>query len=266
MNSLAYKSYVSDLTIQLGNLTTTGRLTPIRKPAKEPEFVLIAPDTKEPVYQVFRDPDGRIWEKKDLGRAVEEPKGVFTPVDPDAVLEARRSKLPPNVLTLTAHTREDVERHCFPSDHNAYVFDYIKKDRKGKPVKPNPRDVQTYNILYRLLETEDIAFLGICNIRQYEGLYRLTTYHGNLMLQRQLYPNEVYEYEPKEIELPKAVERKAKSLVGKMIQKFDPDQYRDATVERLKAIEAGDFESNATPIEEELDEEDILELLDNFEL
>ena len=265
-NRMTVRAQSSDFTIRLGSATTNGRLIPIRKSRGElygPEAKLCTP-TLGPVSQVYRDNDGNIWNKEDLERGFQQKDGSFIPINADELTQAKESPLPKNVLNLTAHPIEDVERWLFPSDNNAYVFDTMKKEKKGTPVKEDPVNTQWHDFILTILTDGNVALIGQCNFQGNEGLFRLLNYQGNLAIQRQLYPAELNQYDARTPSLSAAVKKKALSVAKNITQEFDPESYRNTAAERIAAVESGDFGTVSSPINDESIELDMLSALDSF--
>ena len=90
--------WVSDLTLRLGPIQTTGALTGVRMPAaktKKPQFKSVSPDGK-PVKQVYQDDTGNIFQKGELGKATEvknedDETTTLVPVDVLPIVTGKRT-------------------------------------------------------------------------------------------------------------------------------------------------------------------------------
>ena len=234
------RSYASSVTMRLGVATTVGRLAPIRASrSKKLDFKLCTPDAK-PVRQVYIDDDGNIYEKDQLGRAREED-GILVPVSTEAVNEAKASELPLNIIDLTVHRAEDVNQYLFPSDNNAYIFEPVQKSSKGKIII-DPVNVQWHDFINVVLrDNPDIALMGKMNLQGYEGLYRLGLYQGLITVQKQLYPEDLNQFDFSTPDLDDETREMAVAASRSLIAGFDPSEYRNSISERLAAIQAGDI-------------------------
>lgn len=259
--------YVSDLTIRLGPIQTTGALLGVRKSAKKagkPQMKYVSPEGRD-VEQRYVDAEGNVFKVEQLEKAAvvkdSTDEDVALKVSKAAVEEAKASKLPKNVVNLTVHDAVDVERELYPSDANAYVF---------LPDDDDPANVQWYELLVKLVGESDRAFVSVANIRNHEGLYRLTTWRGRLVLQRHLYPSEVNDHQALDtgVEIDKATLGKARKMVDKLAVPFDADEYRDSVAERLaevqRAFQAGEREFVAPEPEPEAKGIDLSAALDAF--
>jgi len=257
------KAYASQVTVHFGSATVIGGLYPIRSTPSVPKFKLATPDSK-PVEQVYRDEDGKIWEKDVLKRGIFNAEGEFQLVADNVVEEAKTSHLPLNIFNLTAHPKEDVNKFIFPSTNQAYILRPMVKNSKGKEVK-DPVNVQWYDFLNVLLRDSDIALLGMCNLQNHEGLFRLGLYQGWITVQKQLYPEELNQYGDYTPTLDYAVREMAVDVSRRVTQKFDAAEYVDHIAERLAAITPGaEVDVNAQPMAPVASEINMLEALESF--
>ena len=236
---MAIKAYANNVEAYLDGIKVIGRLMPIRAPkAKETALRLCTPEGK-PVRQVYiNDETGELYEKDELGRAREED-GELVPVPIDEVIEAKQSELPKNEINLTVHRTDDVERYLFPSDNNAYVFEPVRKNEKNKIV-PDPLNVQMHDLVNVMIrENPDITLLGEMNLQGHEGLFRLGLYHGKISFQRQLYPEDLNQYDFVAPSLEPEVRGMAAEKAHRLISGFEPERYRNMISARLSAIESG---------------------------
>ena len=257
------KAYASQVTIHFGNCTTTGALYPVRTTSTTPKFKLATPDAK-PVEQVYRDEDGKVWEKDVLKRGLFNAEEQFELVSDNVVEEAKESQLPLNIFNLTAHPKEDVDRFVFPSTNQAYILRPMVKNSKNKEVK-DPVNIQWYDFVNVLLRDSDVALLGICNLQNHEGLFRLGLYQGWITVQKQLYPEELNQYGDYTPTLDYAVREKAVEVSRRAAQKFDAAEYVDHIAERLAAIKPGaEIDTTATPVAPVSSEINMLDALESF--
>lgn len=234
------RSYASAVTMRLGIATTVGRLAPIRvSRSKKTEFKLCTP-TAKPVRQVYIDDDGNIFEKDQLGRAIEQD-GVLVPVPLDKVNDAKVSELPLNIMELTVHRRDEIDRFLFPSDNNAYIFEPVRKTPKGKVIN-DPVNTQWYEFINVVLrDNPGVALLGKMNLQGFEGLFRLGLYQGLITVQKQLYPEELNQFEFATPELDEETRRLAVAASETLLAEFEPGDYQNNIQARLEAIQAGDI-------------------------
>lgn len=264
--SAKVKAYVSQLTIHFGNTTTVGALYPIRAVSKAPKFKFATPDGKE-VAQVYRDEDGKLWDKGSLKRGVvNEETGELELVSAAKVEEAKESTLPYNVMTLTAHLREQVDARIFPSNNQAYIFKPIKKD--GKKIIKDEVNIKWYDMINTVLRDTDVALLGMCNLKNFEGLFRLGLYQGYITVQKQLYPEELNQFDYYTPNVESAVREKAARKTVEQSKVFDATDYVNQIAERLCSIVPGAVEDDVKtePLAPVASEVDMLAALDDFVL
>lgn len=247
--------YVKQFTMTLGNVTTVGSLSPIRA-SSGGKFKLCTKDYR-PVHQVYMDDDGVKIEREDLCRGIP-VKDSYTllPVgDNEALAEAKRSKLEKNTLILTAHNASDVNQYLYPSDNQGYVFEPMKlaSDR----VVADPANDLRCSIINILLRDANVALIGRANLQGHEGLFRLGLFQGYITVQKQLYPEELNEFDPCSTISDPALEAKAKELAAKIIEDFRPEDYENQIKKRLDMIANGDWTSK--PVDP------VLNLLDEME-
>jgi non-homologous end joining protein Ku len=257
------RAYVSTFTIHFGPATATGRLLPVRASDKTPKIHYCNPDG-EPVKQCYIDAAGKTYFHDELGRATMDDDGNLTPIDKDAVDQAKTSELPLNVLNITAHNSEDVEKFLFPSNNNAYIFDPVIKN--GKNVIDDPVNQQWHDFLNVIVRDSGAVFVGRCNLRNHEGLFKLSHYQGYLTIQKMLYPEDLNQYEPMHPELDAVVRDKALAVVRNLVQPFDPSDYSNVIAERLIQVADQEFDISQldTPVKREPATIDLSNALDSF--
>jgi non-homologous end joining protein Ku len=249
--------------MHFGPATTTGRLLPIRLPDAAPKLHYCTPEG-QPVKQCYIDTDSKTYFPDELGRAVMDEDGNLVQVDAEAVTAAKTSDLPLNVINLTAHNADEVERFLFPSNNNAYIFDPVIKNSSNKIID-DPVNTQWHDFMNVLVRDSEATFVGVCNLRNHEGLFRLSHYQGYIVIQKMLYPENLNQYEPIRPELDATVRDKALSVVRSMVQPFDPEAYRNSVTERLLEVTSADFDpTTATPRVEASATLDMASALDSF--
>ena len=260
--------WVSDLTLRLGPIQTIGSLTGVRQSAmksNKPTFKYITPDGN-PVQQRYLDDDGEVFKVEQLGRATvvtdDEGNETLVPVSQEAISKAKESSLPKNVVNLTVHPAEDVDRALYPSDANGYVFTPNEKD---------PANVAWHDLLLRLVRKSGNAYVSKANVRGHEGLYRISSWNGRIVLQRVLYPNEVNEYgELVSNPIDSDTVDKFELWVASQTKAFDPNEYENTVAANMAAMQeafaSGEVEFNPAPVAVETVEVDLLAALSAFEV
>ena len=83
------------------------------------------------------------------------------------------------------------------------------------------------------------AFIGSANVRNSEGVYRLTIWRDRLVLQRMLYPEDLNDHEPLDhTKIDSSIADKFSKQLSKLSTDFDPEAYRNTTKERVAAVQA----------------------------
>lgn len=239
------RAYVGNFTLRLGPLSTQGRLLPVRRKLRS-EFALCTPGADPlPVRQCYIDPNEKVWWESELGRAEKDKDGNLTPVDPAAIAAAKKSALALNYIDLTVHPAEDVDASLFPSDHNAYVFDPVIKNASGKIID-NPVNVAIHDVINVMVrEHPDLAFVGLCNLSNHEGLFRIIMHKGHMALQRQLHPEALHEYEMDYPIVSDTDRAKGNRIVTSLVASYDDATYKDVVAERLATVASEEFDADA---------------------
>lgn len=258
------RAYVGSFTMHFGPATTTGRLMPIRTPDRSPKLHYCTQDG-QPVRQCYVDSDGKTYFAEELGRATMDDDGNLVPVNTEAINQAKTSELPLNILNLVAHNSSDVEQFLFPSNNNAYIFEPVVKNASNKIID-DPVNRQWHDFLNVVVRDSNAVFMGRCNLRNFEGLFRLSHYQGYLVVQKMLYPEDLNQYEPMTPELDPLVLDKALSVVENMVQPFNPDTYNNVIADRVIAASSADFDPTAlsTADESRSTSIDLADALDSF--
>jgi hypothetical protein len=225
------KKHVSDFTLRLGPVQSRGSLYSIQKPKpKSGTHKYVSPDGRD-VRQVYIPADAakaeEFWTTGELELATKDDESTL--VGKNNVAAAKASVLPLNVIDLTVHEADEVDRQLFPSEHNAYVF---------MPDEKDPANVSWYTFLRDVLDGSDRAFVGLCNLKNVEALYRIVLWKGCIVIQRQLYPESINEIESYEPEAGFSNEQIAKGIaqVAKTSEPFNPTDYTNATHAKLVAL------------------------------
>ena len=260
--------WISDLTLRLGPIQTTGALTGVREgkiKSKKPTFKFITPEGAA-VKQRYIDDDGNTFTVDQLGKATvvvdDEGNETLVPVDKEAIAKAKESSLPKNIVNLTVHPAAQVDRALYPSEANGYVF---------TPHDDDPANVAWYDLLLRLVQDSGNAFVSKANVRGNDGLYRISAWNGRIVLQRVLYPTEVNQYSDAPVApIDSTTVEKFESWVTTQTTPFDPDLYEDNVAARLAAMQeafaSGDVEYDPAPMPVETVEVDLLAALSAFEV
>ena len=238
------KAYVSKFTIRLGPISMIGRLISLPKPGQKQKkypFVLSTPNG-DPVSQRYineNDPTV-LYTSDELHRAVKKPDGTLVPVEAEKITETKKSELAKDVINLTVHDADVVNDSLFPADTNAYVFE---------PDFSDPVNIQWHSLITALLaEHPEFAYVGICNLRNNEGLFRIVLWRDRLVVQRLMYPDEINDHGALEKDLQGNVDSAAVAKAVKMLAKlntpFVADEYVNTTRENLLALTAAITESS----------------------
>ena len=233
--------YVGGFTLRLNAITTVGSLISVQESKKKTKasFVNVTPDGRrvEQRYVPVDNPDGdEIYFPYQLEKATvtkdDDDNEVVTLVGKENVAEASASQLPKNTLTLAVHDREEVDASVYHSgEANSYVF---------VPDSDDPANVQWYELIRELVARSGKAFVGVANVKGYEGFFQLREWRGQIVLDRQLYPSDV---KPHPVvgsvtDLKTSTYDKALKAVEKMTIPFDADAYVNDPINRVKELEA----------------------------
>lgn len=230
-------AYVSQLTMQFGSATTIGSLFGIRATDNSGKYKLCSPEGQR-VHQMYQDDEGNLFEYDELKRGkLNEETNTVDIVSEEDIKSAKESKLPDNVITLTAHDKNEIDEFLFPSGSQAYIFKPVVKN--GKKVIEDPINVQWYDFINTILRETDTALIGKCNLRNHEGLFRLGRYKGYITLQKQMYPEELNQFDEWTSSLELPVRNKANELSRKAIKTFEPKKYEDEVKKRLVKLTPG---------------------------
>lgn len=218
------RAYVSDFQIALGPINVLGKLVKVTKTDDTSKFISVCPDCTEPnkpAQKYICDQDhsytiGDLRKAKDID-------GTLHFVDKDEIDAAKASELPLNVLRPTVHPIDDVWNTVWDSD-NAYVF--------------LPRVADEYHaLLVRLIKDSGRAFVGMCNLRNHEGFFRLDVWQGHIVVQKVYWPEECNAFDPVPADCDDETYNAAVSFIIDRTEKpFVPEEYQSQVKARLVAL------------------------------
>ncbi len=222
-----YKAYVSDFLVSVGPLMSKGELVKINKTDDTAKYVSVCPDCTDPTKPRQTYICGTCNSDHPIGELAKAKvqNGVLAFVDKDAVADAKKSDLPKNVLKATVHPADEAWHETFNGGGNAYVFVPMVAD-------------EFYATLVRLVDDNSKAFLGICNLRNNEGLFQLRVWRDQLVVQKMAWPDEIDALEPAPLNTEPEVVALAREFMEKITVPFDASSYRSTIKERLAAINA----------------------------
>lgn len=266
------KAYVSKFTIHMGPVSMVGRLISSKKPGqkskKDPtQFVMVTPDN-EPVVQryIVEGKPKKLFVPDDLSRARKLEDGTLVPVEKEVIKEAKTSELPKDVLNLTVHDAAEVDAALIPEGATMYVFE---------PDFSDPVNVQWHSLLLSVLtENTEFALVGVCNLRNSEGLFRLGVWRERLVVQKMVYPDQIEDHKPLDDAHLTTVDgpamKKAVKMFTKLAAPFDADEYVDSTRERLAVLASALETGGETPVivekpKKKADGFDLMAALDAFD-
>lgn len=254
------RAFIGALSLQVGPLSTTGRLVPLisTESREDNRFPLVCPecDDAQPVAQGYScSNEHGPFTIGQCGRSRTLADGTLAKITEAQYKEARESKLTKDTFRATVHNAADAEGLIFDGD-TAYVFQ-------------SPPGDQVAAVLTKLITETDKVFLSICNFRGNEALYRLMVWNGQLMLRKVLWPAQLNQFDAPTTEVDDALFGAAKGMIDRIVADFDVESYRSDTVARARALTAslqvGDVpepESAAPAMPKE--RVDLLELLNAY--
>lgn len=259
------KTYAKSFTIHVGPLSMRGKLTSVQAPVTRGKgggsYKTCSPN-KQPVTQVWRDPDDNIWETSDLQKYIEGEDGEMLIVDQEAVKEAKVSQLPKNLMVAAVHKISDMDELWPSNGKNSYVFE---------PDAADPRNTMLAEVFTRALSSGKYGIIALINLQNHEGLFRLIVWRGRLVLQPQIYTDKINPHEEHEFRVESKATKKVQNLFEKLESDFAASDYEDGTIDRITAAEVisagitdgkalGKKMKTATPMKPQ---EDLLAVLDN---
>lgn len=250
-----YKAYVKDFKVAVGPITTTGELVKIDKTDTTGQYVSVCPVCVEsPIKPRQTYVCDACESSHPIGelRKAKLVDGELKFVSQEQIAEAKTSDLPKNVLKVTVHPSDEVWTQTYSSGGNAYVF------------VPSQAD-EYYSTLVALVADPTKTFLGVCNLRNNEGLFRLNAWRDQLVVQKIAWPDEVDALEAAALTVDEEILKFAKEFVDRITVPFDADSYRSTVKARLAAINATLGDANAPvpvqPAETKPKQSDLLMLL-----
>lgn len=271
------KASSASFKIEIAGYSTSGRLLPVQVSAKNDgagvesgkgaSFRSLTPEGLT-ASQVYRDENGRIWERSEMTKRgiVDKETGEVTLVDAEAVAEARQIQGDQNVLNLK------VVRNT-PELHDQLFVDYQSKSHvfvpmitKGKKIIPSStQDQMVYRLLLHAARQDRFRLIGTASVsRGKEHLYSVMSWRGHLVLQCLAWTDLIEDHQPNTIE---PSEREA-SLMDQLLvltsTDFEPGEFEDASIKRLMqvAMTTGEKATEALPLKRDVKEEDILAALE----
>lgn len=244
---MAPRTFANDVTLTFGPLSARGRLVGVKdSSAGEPGFKLCSPNGKA-VEQRYVDEDGNVFERDQLGRAYIDDEGNLVQVDPEMIAEAKSSVLPLNSITLRSHPADEVNKYLYPSGkHQGYIFEPTWRNSKNKMVREDA-NTQVYDLLAAIVESSPVAFLSQANLQNHEGLFRAGIYQGMIVIQRQLVPSELHQFNYDRARIQASVMKKAKALADSLVEDFNFDTYKNEVTERLLTAQTNGFTPSGMP-------------------
>lgn len=245
------RSYCKQFTMTLGPATTTGKLFAIRK-AKKDGFKLVTPDMR-PVHQLWVDNDNKTYTKIELGRAIEAKdengEDILLPAPEKEQVE---SLLPLNDFNISIHAADDVSKFLFPDENQAYEFYPVRTDSKNKVIN-DPVNDQWYEFIKAIAKDPEVALLGECNLQGHEGLFRLGIFRDEIYLQKQMYPDELNQYEDldRSVQIPQNLDVEARKFARAKVEPFDPRTFSNRKSAVIDAIRNGTYEPRSFQTKDE---------------
>lgn len=238
----AYKAYVSEFRIAVGPVTTTGALVKIDKTDKTGSYVSVCPDcTTEPTKPRQAYICDACESQHTIGELLKakEIDGELKFVSKEQITEAKTSDLPKNVLKVTVHPSDEVWEQTYGVGGNAYVFVPAAAD-------------EYYATLVALVADPGRTYLGVCNLRNSEGLFRLQVWRDQLVVQKIAWPDEIDALEAPELTVDEEIVKFAKEFVDRITVPFDASSYKSTVKDKLATINAALADSDGiapTPVQ-----------------
>lgn len=265
----------AEVTIGLGLASTTGRLVTLRKGATgskagtslttlcpdcvdeakaaagivtllsgAPAPLQVGPGAKVSQFYVCEaghkpgEQHGYTTKECRKGAALGRGKNVngYVPVDGDEVREVKVSDLAEGHLDLSVHPAAEVESQTWPSG-TFYLF------------QPKVADPFYAVLADRLNRVNDLALVGLFNLKNAERLYRLVGYKGGIVFQELARPQDLEQVAPEAVVPLEQYQQLLEDLVKAVNEDFDADAYAPAAAERLRALIAAKVGEQPTPAE-----------------
>lgn len=229
------RKYASDFTVTLGPIQMVGSLYPLVKSdhARGSRFRRVVPNTDTPtlarqVYVAENEIDAdqpRLYNQSDLGYAIETVDGLAF-VDRDEVTEARTSTLPLNLCDVSVHRSTALNWDPQPTG-TIYAF------------VPNVAN-EHYAALRDALCDPDYIYLSVANVRNAEGLFRLTVMDHMVVMQKLHWPEDLNDVDSPDVESSPELSEAVASIVRAMASMPSDDMYVSGVRQRVEAVQAGE--------------------------
>lgn len=234
------RSYCANFEMNLGAISTTGRLLGIRR--TEDKMNLCTADGS-PVTQVYLGPDGTVYANKDmLHRGIkvkgEDKLNVIGSAEDFAAV--RTSQLPLNKIEFTMHATEEVDKWLFPSDNQGYLFQPRVLNKKAV----DPHSMKNYAAILAFMQHPHITLVGKCNLVHHEGLFRAGLHRGHLYIQKQLYPEGLNEWDLDDVTIDERIAETAEKVLSSVQRSFDPTSYENEVNKRIAMLAAGTLDQS----------------------
>ncbi len=257
------RSFVSDFTVYLGDLTASGKLVSVQSPKPKSgtgdgSYKLCTKDGQK-IFQSWRSEGGETFEKDELARYIEGEDGEMQIIDPEEIAEAKKSQLEQNSMHITVHRISEMADQMWPAgDRNSFVF---------VPDQAKEMNTLVERVLLRGLSSKKYGLVAHCNVRGNEAIFRLVEWRGYLVLQPQIYTNKLNPHERQDFRVPAEITAKAEALLDQLCTDFDGDSYVDGTLDRIREAEANavgkvDGKSLATKVSAPKPQVDLMSVLD----
>lgn len=242
MPTIAPRAYVSEFQIALGPIRLTGKLVKVTRSGSDEyrRFTSVCPDCQNPtpVFQQYvctADPThvhpmGELDKAKDID-------GTLVRMTVEDIAEAKTSDLPSNRFVATVHPADEVLNSTYDSD-NAYLF------------LPSDDDPEALAMLTHVIDKSGKAFIAMVNLRNNEGLFRLTTWRGYVVVQKLYWPDDCNSFDDVTAECDEVLAAAGQSFVDKITKPFDADEYKSSVKERLLEMEQAAVSGTPVPARE----------------
>jgi non-homologous end joining protein Ku len=248
------RAYAHGVTLRLGMINIVGSLYPLASSEKDVKSSFVSPE-HNPVSRVWKDDvTGAIYEEADLSRGLATAEGTTKVVDADALKALRQSPLVKNLMDVSIHPTADITAATFPSAHSAYIF------------TPDPAAAKAAGFIARTLaDHDDLAVMGVCNLRNYEGLYRIVLWRNQLVFQRYMFASDVNPH-PMATLPPASKETELfRQVMLKLSKPFEAETYHNDAIKRVRdAVAVLETTGALTPVKRPEAEEDVMSALESY--
>lgn len=224
----APKTYAKNVHIQLGPLTVNCSLMSIISATKKnvAKKKLVGPEGQD-IHQVYQDDIGNIYSPKDT---------QYKSLDTGKVFDKTQYK--ETVANITVPKNDlrfdlvdiSVENKIYPSNNNPYVV-----------APKNDRDVLVNDLLVSVLG-ENAPFLALTYgvVRDMEGMFRLVSWDGKLLVQKQYSPELFKNLDKHAPPVDLAVICNVTDMLSNTVIEYNPDNFKDKHIARLTSLVGGD--------------------------